>query len=394
MSDDTPNTAVLARALTRLGWRTVGGFREALSYWEPSARTRERSERVVLPLIADAPDYLDLLGDAIRQMQNLYGRDFAEALELATLLLERKFDEVNVKRETDNDAGLIKWQSGNQLVDSTQGILAAAAKSSNLSRKRYSNAQAVIADDFLSQCYMGQTRVGSYIVTALTPSNQTFATSKATGKGAKKHPRISGREITATLVTALEAVREALDESAKKTANFAAFDQRVIRGVSFELLAALQPVTTGNESAIAVEFNHNEESSLLTDRPRRVEVAFTPEDGVRISQARAYFEKTPAPKLVAMVGEITALKNSESDAEHQIRLHGRIKGKPRTVVVHLSEQQYDEAVRAHGSKRMFSVLGELEERTRGSVIAQAENVRVEQTPVSATLPDHPSTPLF
>lgn len=394
MSDQHMNPAVLTRALEQLGWHTVGGFRDALTYWEPINHEHARAERVAFPLAPAAPDYSDLLDDIARRMHTLYGSEFAEVFSLATLLVERQFDEVDVKRQTDNRAGLIKWLSGNDMVDSTQGILAAAAKSSNLTRKRYAHAQSVIAEDFLSQCYMGQTKIGSYVVTALTPSAQTFATSKAVDAGSKKHPRISGRDITARLVTSLQAVRDALDETPALAETFDAFDERVVEGVSFELLASLQPLTSGDESAITVEFNSNDQHTLIPDETRRVEFAFTPEDGAKIGRARAYFEQTPEPSLVSMVGEITGLKNSESDPEHRVTLVGRVKGKPRTVTVHLTDEQYDEALKAHGAKRMFSVVGELEERTRGSFISQAERVHIEETSVSAPLPDHTITPLF
>ena len=394
MSDQTVNPAVLTRTLERLGWHTVGGFRNVLSYWEPSEGESRRADRVVFPLVPDAPDYGDLLDDLVHQLHEQYGSDFDETLELATLLVERQFDEVDVKRQIDNRAGLIKWLSGNEMVDSTQGILAAAAKSSNLTRKRFAQAQSVIAEEFLSQCYMGQTKISSYVITALTPSAQTFATSKAVDAGSKKHPRISGREITARLVTSLQAVRDALDETPAKAETFDAFDERVIEGVSFELLASLQPLTSGDESAISVEFNSNDQHTLMPDDTRRVEFAFTPEDGAKIGRARAYFEQTPEPTLMSIVGEITGLKNSESDPEHRITLSTRVNGKPRTVTVHLSDEQYDEALRAHGAKRMFSVVGELEERTRGSVIAQAERVHTEETSVSVPLTDYPTSPLF
>lgn len=394
MSDKHMNPVVLTRALQRLGWHQAGGFRDTLAYWEPLGRAHTRAERVVFPLAPDAPDYGDLLDDVAVRMHTLYGSEFAEVLSLATLLVERQFDEVDVKRHIDNRAGLIKWLSGNEMVDSTQGILAAAAKSSNLTRKRYAHAQSVIAEDFLNQCYMGQTKISSYVITALTPSAQTFATSKAVDAGSKKHPRISGREITARLVTSLRAVRDALDETPTAAETFDAFDERVIEGVSFELLASLQPLTSGDESAISVEFNSNDQHTLMPDEARRVEFAFTPEDGTKIGRARAYFEQTPEPSLVSIVGEITTLKNSESDAERQIKLHGRLKGKPRTVLVNLSEEQYELALQAHGAKRMFSVVGELEERTRGSLIAQADTVHIEETSVSMPLPGHPTTPLF
>ena len=400
MNEPTLEPIILTRVLLRLGWERVGSFRESVAYWEPADSasnrfTSVRDERILFPLATDAPDFDDLLEEVTFRLRARHGEDFVHEEELVRLLIQRRLDEIDVKRETDNAAGLIRWQTGNQMVESARGLLGAAARAANLPRKRFAQAQSTIAEAFLQSCYMGQTRVGSYVVTALTPAGQTFATSRAVDANSKKHPRITGRQITATLVNSLSAVREAIEVS-KKTpdGDIAAFEEQIMAGVSFELLASLEPLTADDESAIVIEYNDIEQTSLLPSPQQRVEFAFTPEDGKTIARAKSFFEAAPEPTHVVMSGEVTFLKNSQSDSEHQIRLHTRLHGKPRSVVVNLSAEQYDSAVRAHGAKVMITVMGELEQKTRGSIVERPENVRIESTPVSVELPASTDTPLW
>ncbi len=398
MTDPSPESIVLRRVLQRLGWQRTGGFRNALDYWEARTHSHEmsalRDTRLVFPLIPDAPDYEDLLTDLEQRLRILHGDDLARAIDLVRVMISRRLDEVDVKRETDNEAGLIAWQSGNQMIDSARGLLSTAAKTASGPRKRFAHASSTIADEYLRHCYMGQTRVGSYVVTALTPSEESFATSKSASAKSKKHPRIPGRQITATLVGALGAVSAAIEESRGAKDALQAFDEKIGSGVSYELLAALEPITTGDESAIVVEFNENDQLALAEMPVHRAEFAFTPEDGKVIARARQHFEQAPEPRLLTVSGEVTLLRSSQADAERQIRLHTRIDGRPRSILVNLSDEQYDQAVRAHGAKVMLSVTGEVEQRTRGSAIDRAEAVRVETTPVSAEVKSEARAPLF
>lgn len=399
MSDVSPSPVVLTRVLQRLGWDQIGGFRDSLAYWEPRERVSSlqasaRDERIIFPLVTHAPDFDDLLEEVALRLRERHGDEFEHEEALVRLLLVRHLDEMDVKRETDNAAGLIRWQSGNQMIESARGLLGAAAKAANQPRKRFAQAQSTIADEFLQSCYMGQTRVGSYVVTALTPAAESFATSKSVEANSKRHPRITGRQITATLVNSLSAVQEAIEASKASGGDLTAFEEQVVAGVSFELLSSLESLTSDEDSAIVVEFNDTEETTLLPVPPKRVEFAFTPEDGKAISLARSFFESAPAPVFAVVSGEVTFLKNSQSESEHQIRLHTRVHGKPRSIVVNLSAEQYDSAVQAHGAKVMFTVVGELEQRTRGSIIERAESVRVESTPVSVELPGRADTPLW
>ncbi len=397
MNDTQLEGNILRRALRRLGWTEAGSFRDVLQYWEPIALQADKhessrtSERLVLPLREDASDSQDLLLDASGYLLQTYGEEFIQIIQTVKMMLTRHLDEIEVRRETNNSAGFIQWQLGNEAILSTREILSASAKAAASRKKRFFNAGSVISEEFLAQCFMGQTKVGSYVVTALTPAEASLATSRSKDN-AKAYPRIEGRAVIETLAESLGAVRDAIDEVKNSGGQIEAFELAVASGVSHELLAALEPLTRGSEAGIEIAyFRAEDEGNAVETRPDRAAFVFTPEDSVVITKARDYFEATPDPKEARLTGEVTYLKNSSSAAEHQIKLATRVNGRPKMVTVELTPEQYDQAVEAHSRKRLFTVVGALEMKQRGSYVTTPEQVRVEETNISEVSETHKET---
>lgn len=390
MTDPINSGDVVRRSLRRLGWAAVGSFRDTLQYWEPRERLEEhigqlRIPRVVLPVSDQLSDAEDLLEEAEEFLAQQYREEYSQAVATVRLMLSRHLDEVEVRRATSNSAGLIQWQLGNEAVVSTRELLAASAKAASSKKKRFYNAESIIADEFLSQCYMGQTKVGSYVVTALTPAEASLPTSASKKKS---HPRIEGRLVTETLADSLEAVRDAIAEAKSTNGQIEAFEIAVAAGVSHELLSALEPLTRGTESGIEIAYfrTANDDLSEISRTPRTAEFAFTPEDSLVISRAREYFEASPQPKPARLTGEVTDLKNSSAEGEHRIKLAARVNGKPKIVTVQLLPEQYDSAMQAHGRGRLFTVIGELEMIKRAAHVRTPERVVIEDTPVNEVQP--------
>ncbi len=338
----------------------------------------------MLPLQSDASDADDLLLDAGDLLFHHYGQEFAHAVETVRLIVDNHLDEIEVRRETANRAGLIQWQLGDDQVESTRGMLSAAAKAAAEPRKRFINAEAVISEEYLSRCYMGQTKVGSYVVTALAPAEALLATSRSE-RNASAHPRIKGRLITDTLMESLAAVRDAVAEARSANGRIEVFELAVSAGVSFELLDALAPLTRSTEAGIEITYTPGDEDGEV-DVPPPAEFAFTPADGEVIENARKYFLQTPDAVISRLTGEVTDLKNSSSAAEHRIKLAARVNGRPKMVTVELTPTQYDSAVEAHRLGRLFTVTGELEVRQRGSYVRIPTSVHLEDTSVSEVAP--------
>ena len=71
----------------------------------------------------------------------------------------------------------------------------------------HGNASAYIAKQFIDDCYMGQTAIGSYVITAHTQAEKRFHLSKRSEDISVQTPRhseeLSGREILQTFECSL-----------------------------------------------------------------------------------------------------------------------------------------------------------------------------------------------
>lgn len=386
---------ILTRAMTRLGWRATGSFRDAITYWEPIAGDNAGPDELIVPNDPAATDFEKLLDRASRTLSNLYGEQLAQLTQMIETMITQNLVELLTRRDTPNHSGIIGWSDGNAMIEGTRGLLIASAKATHKPRRRFANADAVIAEDYLAACKMGQTQVGSYVVTALTPTGGSFVATRSTKVNQKKLPVFEGRDITQTLVTALEASVSAIaaSETGEKPE---AFESHVPQGVSYELVRALRQVVSSDvESSVSVELR-DEIASQSSSSPKVHEFTFTPPDALALRKAERYFEDSPAPSAVALSGEVVLLKNSARGAEHQIKLQTRVHGNPRTVTVTLSPEQYEEALRAHADAVQLSVRGEVELRARSAVMEVADHVLVETVSVARSQKSStPSaTPLF
>lgn len=382
MSDAVSQVLVLRRALQRLGWAPTGTFRNRVEYWEPQEdNLRGSVHEVILPLGEDISDRDSLTERALAALDGEYGVEFRKTLQMIETMISKHLDEVLSSRSTEDDRGLIPWDEGSSMVIGTRGLLSAAAKATSRSRRRFANAETPISDAFLERCLMGQTRVGSYVVTALTPAHGSFSSSGSTAVGdAVKAPTYDGRAITSKLQSALAAVAEAVHET-RSGGSVEAFDSYINNGVSLELIRSITQVVGDVEASVSIQYNDSDVLDSPEFQRGGQTFYFTPPDAVVLANAAHYFAEAPEPKLAALSGEVIGLRSSTASPERTIQLFARVDGSPRVVHVSLTPEQYEMALEAHKRETRLSVTGELEIRTRGSVIQVAEYVKVEDVPV-------------
>ncbi|MDP3949090.1 hypothetical protein [Microbacterium sp.] len=382
MSDSVAQARLLRHALRQLGWLPAGTFRDQVEYWEPANdNLRGPIHEVILPIGEQRSDSDSLTSKAAAALQGEYGQEFLHTLKMVELMISKQLDEVLLRRATSDGLGLISWDDGNSMVSGARGLLSAAAKATSRRRRRFANTEAPIADAFLRQCLMGQTKVGSYVVTALTPTYGKFSTSASADEKAKSMaPAFDGRTITGTLQTALGAVTAALEES-RGSDSVEAFDAHVEDGISLELVRSLVQIVGEVESSVTLHYNEVETLDVPgNDRTGQV-FEFTPPDAVVLVRAARYLAEAPEPKVAALTGEVVDLKKWSARPERSIQLLAKVDGTPRVVTVALTVEQYDKALEAHRLETKLSVTGELEIRARGSAIVEATYVKVESIPV-------------
>ena len=235
------NPELLARALTDAGWRLMGKSKSGNARYEDIQFGARRW--ILVPEDLRVPGAAELLSDAWRQL-----------VELSPGLLERILDQdfsglhdsVRFRKETAAPRGLILWHEGEQLVRAARETLAAGAKAFSGKRAYFGNSNSGIVQRYLSATYMGQTGIGSYVVTALTP---VLSLGEGLSKESAASP-VQGRDVTLSVATALGAAVEAIDHY-QSTKSVAGFREAVSRGLSVELARGLVALAEKAELTLA-----------------------------------------------------------------------------------------------------------------------------------------------
>lgn len=367
-----PHSWELTAALRRFGWEPSGGIAGLFETWRA---TDGRSDELLVPLDPRRADFRDLLAVA---RSRLIGWDapsvgrFFDDLEGSR---RAQLDKTSFEKESALPRGMITWLDGEDLFAAAKGALTAAAKATRAARRYHGNASSYLSKQFLEAAIMGQTEVGSFVVTALSPAEQRFHYSKAESDRSEGYDSglttVSGRTVVAKLESALTATRNALDEY-RQSPHVQVFEEAVRHGVSYELVKALSTISAGSsESAVKISF------SSLNAPTREVEVAFTAPDASVLTRAANHLAADRAPEMVQVSGHVTLLDRPQPGESGVVRLRVTSGADVNVVRVRLDANEYESALEAHRQDVQLVVSGSLEREGHYFWLYDASDITLE-----------------
>lgn len=349
-SQTAPDPDVVLSLLRRFSWERSGGVPGRYEVWRDPLGG---GDEVILPTDAAAGDYDALLERAELTFLRAYGADASKALDFLHLQTSAMLDGTRWEKETALDAGLIQWEEGEVLHASVRAALSAAAKASKETRRYFGSTASYIAKRFLAATYMGQTEIGSYAVTAFSPSGSRFFFNRAEESASKKHLMSvtgkTGSEIIDRLIEVADGLRTTLDEY-RRTPRTEMFEELVPVGLSYEMANAFAQFSQAGDGGLRVE--------RATGGVREFEFRAT--ESPVLERVAQHFSETREPQSATVVGEVTRLDHTPTFDDHTIRLQVRNRPGMTTVRVRVSPEQYDTALRAHGDDIPLQISGMVE----------------------------------
>lgn len=367
-AESLATTELVTAMLRHFDWSPAS---KALGRYEVWTLAENDAAEVVIPLDPQKGDFNDLVERALRQLLGRYGSEAERVRELLLLTASADLDSTQWKKQTPVDAGLISWTEGEGIFQAARDSLASAARAVHAKKAHHGNAGSYLVQRFLEQTLMGQTEVGSFIVTAHIPASARFHVSQKSENRAKDDWRhadqVSGRTILDTFATAISAVRTALDEY-KSSPRLDPFKELVADGVSHELVRSLATLARGGDAAISI--THGELGSAVQ------EITFDSVESPVLDRVAADFAQAPPPQDVRVVGEVSLLDNSTAVPIHLVRLDVMSGASVKRARVRLNPEQYELAVAAHADHKWLSAAGRLEKDGRDWWLYNAADVAV------------------
>ncbi len=357
MAADSERQAIASRLLLKLGWQEFAGVPERYSVWRP--RDERVDGEILLPVNPALSDFPMMVDRAIRDLMRRYGLEAEKNLRLIEVSQSAQLDETEWRKESPIE-GMIGWTEGEELYASARAQLVASAKSSKERRPYHGKAGAYLANNFLAKTLMGQTDVGSFIITAYTPSSEKFHVSRASEKVAESQPRksetIAGSTVLDTFETALSAIRDGL-VAYRRSPRLEPFLEATQDGVSYELVSALTKFVGGGDATVRVTRRPANAVSRVAN-----EYAFQSHEAGVLERVATEFTQDVAPRSVTIEGEVTDLSRKVKDGvrDRVIRIDAFGSAGVRKVRVHLNAEQYEIAMAAHGRENWIRVTGRVE----------------------------------
>ena len=346
--------------LEEAGWRLVGGRRGVYNRLAPPGLVDESGLHgaLLVPLDKEAPEFSSLMAAAIEQVNRTAPHDSWHRA-IGPRLLFDPADEFQFRKESATPAGLIIWRQGEDLIASARATLAAGAKAHLAKMRRFSNRLGQFSSRFLDSVLMGQTGVGSYLITAYAPTDSSIPVgSHQPDARSTEAQTVSGRTITLTVAAALEATAEAIDHY-RTTASLSGFEDGVRRGISYELSTALQGLTRDSDGGDISIFWEDAVDLLGSIPTSRYE--FSGADTAILEHAATLLDGETEPAVRhTIIGRVHLLTKKQLGGPGVFGLES-ISGQARKVRVRLrNPAEYRLAVKAHDEDLILAVDGELE----------------------------------
>lgn len=350
----------IVSVLRRCGWKLYGGRADIYTRWRVSEEQDAAS--ILLPLDRRMADFSELLRQAVRAL--------SKADPVAENLLRRMVESANspgdairFRKETTRTSGTIAWPEGESLISSARLALLASAKTCKSRKAYYGNSNSKLAKAYMASVLMGQTESSSYVITAYAPSSEPLYENLDEDKFLPGLAPYTGRDVTECLAESLTATREAI-EHYESASSFAGFSDGVDRGVSYEMVTAIQAMLDNSDGAdvsIAWELGQELNIEQLADP---VTVEFEPRFYPILENASHRLASTSPPEKVTVIGTVTLLERPSAESPGVIRVEVLSGSPAKKIRVRLDHDQYELALEAHKNDAGVVITGRQEREGR------------------------------
>lgn len=354
----------LAAYLRGRGWALSGQHRN-YTLWTSTSGDAGDFE-VLLPTTERVRDYALRMSTLLSVLEAAEDRS---QMSIVRDLAQTAADVVRFRLAADDaEGGEVPIDYGVRLLQTARDSMLAAACAAVEPRPIYHTRKPAQATTYLSRLQLGQTEVGSYVVTLLSKVPPALQPPD-NGQLFEIPDEPFNRRVTTGLYSALTAAKGTA-ERVQITGELEPFRLAVEAGVSANLCSAL--ATLGQEidlDGLDVSFTWAP-SRPVTDRRTPV-VRFSPGDLEILDEAGRWLKDLANVEDYALHGSVVSLA-SEDAAEGSIVVAGLVEDKPRRVHIDLRDPWYRTAIEAHRNRQLVRAVGDIGKVGRSWVMTSVQ----------------------
>jgi hypothetical protein len=333
--------------LSAQGWQKVAEFGNKGDVYSLGT-----APEIVAPSSLIFADYPNIISQILSILSSVENRS-----EIAVLkdLLVSEVDLIRVRAPSAEDDGSISIEAGVELIQQSRDLLLAAACSATQPKRVYRAGRNQQATEYLNGVRIGQTEIGSFVVTLLSPVPPSLAENPQVDLWPSLASEPFQRKVTRRLVDALRAASEAVS-LANRGMGITVFEERVDSGISANLCdATAKLIQDGDGLDVSVSWAL---TRLTPDR--RVEVKFKRADSEILREAAKVLRDREARFGEKIYGYVTNLSRNKDAIEGRVTIKTEIDGVMSSVRADFESEQYRKIVEAHEQRKVVTLEGDLQ----------------------------------
>lgn len=311
----------------------------------------EKRKVILLPTNKSFDDFNEVM---FRALQGIAYVEDKKLNEVVTDIMQIVDDVLRVRVSgMYTQDGTIPIEQGVELIQRTKEMLIAVSNATAAKEPKpiYYGVRSDDTNDFIKNVKLGQTEVGSYIITAHSPlpNIQTQIENVAD----EYFPRRVYQKTAEALGAALKAKKQAVE-----TSNIEVFKTYIDKGLSANFCDALAELRGENDQA-TIDFNFTW-SPYFVKPEIKSEYVFTPEDIPVMRDAANFFRKIDPVESFILRGFVVGLNHDRRDTPGTITIESSNKDfRGKKVKVTLDADDYNKAIHAHEHWLIVQCTGRL-----------------------------------
>lgn len=352
---------------------TEPGFRTVLR-----KESREQKFEVVVPLDETLGDYAQAIGRVVESVANALN---VSQLEVFHRIQAIGSDVVRIRAAHDSYSdGTIPLNAGTALFEASRSMFLAAALATDEPRAAYRGNRPTQVEDFIRDARLGQTEVGSYVITMRTRITPTLFSvdsqlqfSEDGSENAIVAPPFE-RRVTETLIRALKATKDAIG-IASATHDSSPFELAVRNGVSANLLDSIVALTE-KTGAIEADIEIGWSPTRAPTQNTPTKVRFLQSEAGTLKEASRILREREPNENFEVEGYVVGLESEAEEAPHIVTIRALVEGKHRKIRVNLTASDYSVAADAHLKYYVVQCEGKLVRNARQYELQTPRNFRL------------------
>lgn len=338
----------VAAYVRSMGWSCLGNYGRDASVFG------QNDHSLLVPLASDLADYGRRMQEIVSNLAKFEKRSPDSILRD---LAYASSDVLRIRLENPLfDDGEVTLNHGILLFDNAQKIVHAAARSA-LAPKAYHLARAgTQAENFLKSVKLGQTEIGSYILTIIFPVTPDLLESMDDESALPFE-----RKVTRSLATGLNSLESAVRSQVAKP-SLDPFLESINHGVSANLCEALSNIGEGTAGTVVdtqITWARNRSIPELVTKAR-----FRDGDFSYLRSAAMQLKEQAWDDSLVITGPVTRIESEKVLLGGEVFIYALVGESARRVKVTLNNDQYKQANEAHLAGQNIEISGVLQKTGR------------------------------